>query len=99
MPGRALSFNENTWEALRELADITEIQGDDRFRGLVQDALRVYEWVVYQQATGHFVASLEAKDMAALQTSNAVDGKREVLDPMFPEKMLDKARHYFEKAA
>jgi hypothetical protein len=99
MPGRGIGFNDNTWAALKELADITNVKAEDRFTGLIQDALRVYEWVIYQQANGHKIASLESADIQALEQSPLVHGTREILEPVFPSEKTAKALEYFHKVA
>jgi hypothetical protein len=102
MPIRPITFNDATWQALSELAEITEIKAeklDDRLNNLVQDALRLYEWIIFQQAQDLRVACLKPADIDVLAKSTAVDGKREILAQLFPPDRLSQARDYFGKAA
>jgi hypothetical protein len=50
----------------------------DRAR-LIQDALRVYSWLVRHQQAGRTVIVLEPYDMAVLETTSLLDGERETL--------------------
>jgi len=99
MRSRDIIFSDKTWDAVHELADLTEVKAEDRFQALVQDALRLYEWIIYQQANGRTVTCLEPDDVKVLTQSSAVHGPREVLEPLVPEEKLSKARDYFQKAA
>jgi hypothetical protein len=100
MPIASAEFPDDTWKAMQELADIRGIKSPERFPQLVQDALRVLEWVLFQQAEkGRVVVALEEKDLEALKGIRSLDGERERLGPLFEQDRLPTVRQYFAKAA
>lgn len=100
MPTERLNIPEKSWEALKKLAAITGVDQRDPLPKLIQDALRVYEWVLFQQVQkGRTIAALERNDVEALTTSTTVRGDREFLKPLFSEGKAEEARQYFVKAA
>jgi len=96
---RPIAFTEKTWEALRELAAITEISGgENQVNILIQDALRLYEWAINQQALNWRITCIKDDDMLVLANAH-VDGTRSVLTGLFPEKNKEKVLEYFAKSA
>lgn len=95
-----LNVPDETLQAMGELAEITGIQeGKDRLAQLVQDAVRTYEWIIYQQINGKYVAVLEQTDVNLLTKSSEVHGEREIINPVFLGTMVPKVKEYFKKAA
>ena len=92
---RAFDFPERTLEALEKLADITNVEADGRLARLDQDALRTYEWVLFQQAEGRSVVALEQPEVELLTQSRAVHGERESLAPFLAPDKLQQARQFF----
>jgi hypothetical protein len=98
---RRLSFDfpEDTLAAMEELAEITGVkEGKDRLAKLIQDAVRLYEWVLFQQLEGKIVTVLEKQDWEILRTNKEVHGEREYLEPLFSPGEVKKALDYFQKA-
>ena len=90
---KEIELSENTLVALQELATIT---GAKRGLGeLIQDALRVYEWLIYYQLTGYKVVPLTADELNNLNLS----GERETLASLVEPGAEDNARKYFSEAA
>jgi hypothetical protein len=94
-----LDIPDTTLKAMHELAEITDVAGDDRSAGLVVDALRAFEWIIAQQAQGRTVTALEEADMKTLSQSERISGEREALSPFIAQNKLHEARVYFERGA
>ena len=93
-------INDATWHALSELAEIAEVKAEkreDRLNNLLQDALRLYEWIIFQQAHDLRVACLKPEDIDVLAKSTPVDCKLEILAQLFPSDRLSQARDYFDR--
>jgi hypothetical protein len=88
-------FPESALGALERLADLTGREGNDRLGLLVQDALRVYEWVLAQQAAGRTVVALERPELEVLAHHRDLHGRRESLASFIPPDMLPRAQAYF----
>lgn len=88
-----------TREALEELARLTGREGRTRFARLVQDALRIYEWVVTQQARGRTIIALEPAEVELLRETRAVAGTREALAPVIVPGAQEEAARYLKRAA
>jgi hypothetical protein len=107
VPIASVELSESTWAALTELADIRGIATPERFPKLLQDAMRVFEWVLYQQAVkGRVVVALERADLEALESNRSLQGQREQLAPLAQadrtsitgDDPTSKVRQYFAKA-
>lgn len=103
-----LTIPEKTLEALVKLAEVTgvkeaEVTGvkeKEALPKLIQDALRVYEWVLFQQAEkGRVITALTTDDLKSLAENPALHGDRECLKPLFDKEKEKEARGYFKKAA
>lgn len=55
---KTLEMPSDTLKALEQLAKITGAEGG--VPEVIQDALRVYEWAVYQQANGNVITAMPA---------------------------------------
>lgn len=99
MATRTLDFPESTLEALEKLAEVTNLKGKNRMAKLIQDAIRTYEWVLFQQAQGRTVTAIERPDIELLTKSADVSGEREFLDPFLAPDKIREAQEYFKKAA
>lgn len=83
----ALEIPDRTRQALERLAELTGIDDPHRLTTLIQDALRTYEWVIYQQAQGRIVVALEPHDLEYLTQTRDLDGEREYLSHyLLPQK-------------
>lgn len=67
----SLLFTKDAYNRILELADVTGIVDDDKFCKVLQDALKVYEWIISHQALGNDLAIITEVDKAPL-----VDGKK-----------------------
>src|SRR5215831_3542531 len=85
---KVLELSPETLSALEQLAKIT---GAESVGQLIQDALRVYEWVIYQQANGCTVRSGVLPEGWKLP-ENAPDV--EVLAPLFVKEATEQAKQF-----
>jgi hypothetical protein len=98
MPIASAEFPEDTWKAMQELADIRGIKSPERFPQLLQDALRVLEWVLFQQGEkNRVIVALEPKDLEALQKDASLE--KEQLAALVEADRRVAVRQYFAKAA
>lgn len=97
MPIEALQIPDKTWEALAKLANITGVSDEDSIPKLIQDALRVYEWVLRQQAHKRVIVALEESDVNSLSESPALHGERKSLKPLFADNKAKEAQEYFQE--
>jgi hypothetical protein len=96
MPIEALQIPDRTWEALVKLASITGVSEQDSIPKLIQDALRVYEWVLRQQAQKRTIVALEENDL----NNPSLEVKRESLNRLYPDdKKFEEAQEYFREAS
>ncbi|MDE3074414.1 MAG: hypothetical protein KGJ86_03210 [Chloroflexota bacterium] len=91
----SITFPEGTWRALDKLAQLTNVRERAHRAKLVQDALRAYEWILYEQANGRTIVALEDPDMQLLEQSHQVDGDRDSLISFVDQEKLPEARSYF----
>jgi hypothetical protein len=92
---KTLEIPSETLTALEKLAKITGAE-----RGvpeLIQDALRIYEWVVYQQANGNVVAAAPPLSPDQLKKFEAMPDIQ-VLEPLFDAKATEEAKRFFKAA-
>lgn len=85
---KILEFPCDTLTAIEELAQITGADGSPE---LIQDALRVFEWLVYQQAEGREVLAVP-RDMVATVEADALR-----LAHLFEDDKAEDAKNYFQK--
>jgi hypothetical protein len=88
---KTLEMPSDTLKALEQLAKITSAQAG--VPQLIQDALRVYEWVVYQQANGNTVTAVPPNRHENLAAPDA-----QVLGPLFDDKAAEEAKRFFKAA-
>jgi hypothetical protein len=89
---KVLEISPETLTALEKLAKIT---GAGSVGELIQDALRVFEWAVYQQANGRTVLAATLPDGWKLPES-APDV--ETLGALFDKEDTEHARQFFKAA-
>lgn len=82
---------ESTWLALEELAEIT---GAEDVEELFKDALRTYEWLIYQQSAGYTIVAQSGDELSKLR----LPPDREVLADLIKEGAQEKAKRYFAAA-
>ena len=94
---KTLEIPSATLEALERLAKITGAQAG--VAELIQDALRVYEWAVYQQANGNVIAATPPLPPEQLKAFQAVPGPAiQVLGPLFDKEVTEEAKRFFKAA-
>jgi hypothetical protein len=93
MPIEALEITDKTWQTLSKLADITGVSNTDISK-LVQDALRVYQWVLRQQVQLRTIVALEDSDLTALDKVEP-DKTHQSLKPLFLKEKASEARDFF----
>ncbi len=91
----ALEIPDRTRQALERLAEFTGIDDPHRLTTLIQDALRTYEWVIFQQAQGRTVVALEPADLEYLARPDAPNGEREYLSAYLLPQKVEQARMLF----
>ena len=89
---KVLELSPETLSALERLAKIT---GAGSVGELIQDALRVFEWAVYQQANGRTIRSGVLPEGWKLPDS-APD--IEVLAPLFDKEETEHVKQFFKAA-
>src|SRR5690349_21749846 len=96
---KTLEMPSDTLQALERLAQITGAK--DGVAELIQDALRIYEWVVYQQAKGNVITAtpMPSSDRMKNYLANPATPDVEVLAPQFDEKHAEEAKRFFAQAA
>ncbi len=100
---KILELSPDTLKALEKLAKIT---GANSTGELIQDALRLYEWIIYEQVNGRQVAAIRLPRDAAPQWSqwSTRTGSLEPLDdveviaPLFEKDAEEEAKRYFKAA-
>jgi hypothetical protein len=95
MPIEALEITDKSWQTLSKLADITGLTDTD-IPKLVQDALRVYEWILSQQVQSRTIVALEESDLSALDRIEP-EKMHKSLKPLFVEEKESEARAFFEQ--
>ena len=98
MTQRTFEFPEETDTALERIAELTGRTGDNRIGLVIQDALRVYEWVLAEQAQGRRIVALDSSDIEALAEHPKLDGRRPALATLLAEPQIRRARDYFAAA-
>ena len=99
MPYLSVELSKETWDALHELAAITEPEGgEDRVVQLLEDSIRTYEWIVHQQLQGNVLTALHSSDMEFLE-QGPLEGERDYVAPLFPADKRAQVADYFKKAA
>lgn len=93
MPIEALEITDKTWQTLSKLADFTGVPNTD-IPKLLQDALRVYQWILTQQVQSRTIVALEASDITALDKVEP-DKTHKALKPLFVEGKESEARAFF----
>ena len=76
---------------MQKLAEITRVSS---LGELVQDALRTYEWIIFEQSVGRPVVSLPGKMLYELQKR---DEEIRMLPKLFENQQ--EVKQYFVKAA
>ena len=85
-----VKLSEDTLAALRELAEITEQEEErDRVAALLEEAVRTYEWMIYQQWQGNRLVVLKP---------GQAEEEQESVEPLFPEEKKGQVEAYFRKA-
>lgn len=110
---KTLIFPRKSVLALQELAELTindseigdaitdpEERSRTKTAKLIQDALRLYEWVIYQQANKkHEILALPADAVTYVAEKFPVDFDKDSLGLMFEPEQMEAAKQYFDKAA
>ena len=99
----SIELSEKTWGALHALAELTETEDgpedeEDRLVHLVEESLRTFEWMVYRQLQGKYLAVLTSDDLKMLG-EGPTEGEREVVEQLFPVEKSGQVAAYFDKAA
>jgi len=101
---KILELSPDTLKALEQLAKIT---GAESVGELVQDALRLYEWIIFEQAHGKYVAALPASTANVAKWTTIADssmgGKAtledvEVIANLFDKDAEEEAKRFFKAA-
>lgn len=94
---KTLEMPSDTLQALERLAKITGAEAG--VPELIQDALRVYEWAVYQQANGNVIAAGPPLTPDQLKSLQAAPGPEiQVLGPLFDKAATEEAKRFFKAA-
>ena len=101
MVTQTLEFSDRTLKALFRLAEFTGVEGDESrsVAKLIQDALRVYEWIIRQQSEGNHILALQDADLRVLRDSDDVHGMRDELAGFLSPRQQDRAAQYFRQHA
>jgi hypothetical protein len=103
---KTLEFPSDTLKALEQLAKITGAEAG--VPEVIQDALRVYEWAVFNQAKGNIVVAGPPPPPASFgqpapvwnfsgSSKNAEPGLQ-VLGKLFDDKEAEEAKRFFKAA-
>ena len=65
---------------------------------VIQDAVRVYEWIIYEQLDGREVISLPREMLESLTAEERVDDTVKRLDPFVEPEKREAAKEYFRRA-
>ena len=87
-----VTLPQTTLSALKTFAEMTGRSSD--LGMVIQDSLRTYEWIMRQQAKGHFLVALKSDDLQKL-SENLGDSPRQYLSSLI-EGREDDARRYFD---
>jgi hypothetical protein len=87
---KVLEIPRDTLNAMERLAQITGAKSGSA--ELIQDALRLFQWVVYQQTNGREVLALP-RDMADKAPDNI-----EMLGHLIDDDKMDQAVQFFKAA-
>lgn len=103
---KTLEMPSDTLKALEQLAKITGADGG--VPEVIQDALRVYEWAVYQQANGNAIVAAPittgsfggpvSLGFSLPQGGPKTDPTTEVLGQLFDDKAAEEAKRFFKAA-
>ena len=89
---KILEISPDTLAALERLAKITGAESG--VGELIQDALRVFEWAVYQQANKRQVISIPQDSLAKMD----VPPDARMLEPLLDENAIGDAKQFFKAA-
>jgi hypothetical protein len=79
-------------ETLAALERLSKITGAESGVGeLIQDALRVYEWTVSQQAVGRRIIAVPEKNLEFMTLPETA----RMLEPLFDEGATEEAKQFF----
>lgn len=102
-----INFTDETVEAMEELAAITGVKtkGPARFANLIQDALRLYEWIINQQTFGREIAALNKVHVKLVRENRFSLSEEEfkkfldeqILVSMIDDCKIEMAKEYFKK--
>jgi hypothetical protein len=93
-----LHVTPETAKAMRQIARLTgRGTTSDPLGDVCTDALRVYEYVLKEEAQQHRAAFLSAEDLDALAQNPTLEGERHCLSPMLMPEVREEARCYFTK--
>jgi hypothetical protein len=94
---KTLEMPSDTFHALERLAKITGAHGG--VPEVIQDALRVYEWALYEQSQGHDVFAgppLKPEQASAIEAIPGLEIQK--LGPLFDKEAKEEAVQFFKAA-
>jgi hypothetical protein len=94
---KTLEMPSDTFQALERLGKITGAEGG--VPEVIQDALRVYEWAIYEQSQGHDIFAwppLTPEQTKAIQ--NVPNLEIQKLEPLFDQKAKEEVQRLFKAA-